>query len=54
MKTKLRIKDYRGIIVEIVIPSYVKSADINVSSNFIVEKEEIVCETNSINIVEKK
>ena len=54
MKTKLRIKDYRGVIIEIVIPSHVKSADINVSSNFKVEKEEIVCEVNSINIVEKK
>lgn len=54
MKTKLKVKDYRGTIIEILIPGYVKSDEITVSSNFEVETEEIICETNSINIIEKK
>ncbi|NME63795.1 hypothetical protein HF846_04165 [Clostridium cadaveris] len=54
MKTRLKVKDYRGTIIEILIPNYIKSDEINVSSSFEIEKEEIVCETNSINIVEKK
>lgn len=54
MKTRLKVKDYRGTIIEILIPSYVKSDDITVSTDFEIEKEEVICETNSINIIEKK
>lgn len=54
MKTRLKVKDYRGVIIEILIPSYVRSDEITITTNFEVEKEEITCEVNTINIVEKK
>ena len=53
MKTRLEVKDYRGVIVKITLPIGVNTDDIIVSNDFEIEKSELICETNVISINQK-
>lgn len=53
MKTRLEVKDYRGVILKIILPTGINADDIIVSDGFKIEKSELICETNVVSINQK-